>query len=146
MKTKTIMTAILLLFSLISLAQKMEYKTIQDLEDGEKVSDIYTFDLKAKTLKIRFEDGDNEEYKIDYYTKKENQEDEDIYGEGKGVKFTAYYIKIDDKQATSMEKLKTLSYLMLMVPENQYSSKFHKILEVNYFGMMSSFYYSVTEN
>ncbi|MGM1430610.1 hypothetical protein ACS126_15240 [Sphingobacterium lactis] len=145
MKTKAILTAILLLFGLISLAQKMEYKTIQDLEDGEKVSDIYIIDLKAKTLKVRFEDGVNIEYKIDTYTKKENQEDEDVYGEDRGVKFTEHLIELEDKKVTPDQLLRTIAYIKLMVPENQYAAKFRKILHVRYHGL-SSFYYSVTEN
>lgn len=146
MTTKTIITAIILLFSITSFAQKMEYKTTMDLEDGEKISDIYTIDLKAKTLKIKFENEKKVDYKIEKYEIEKNQEDEDVYGEGKGVKFTKYHIRLEKKTQDPLELLRTISYVTLMIPEKQYSAKFRKIIEIKYYGMMSSFYYAVIEN
>ena len=147
MKTlKTIFTTALLLFSIYSFAQKMEYKTIMDLEDGEKIVDIYTIDIKAKTLKIKFENGKTENYKIKHYKIDENQEDEDIYGEGKGVKFTSHYISLEDRVSDKLELLRTMSHLILMIPEKEYSTNFRKIIETKYHGMMSSSYYAIIEN
>lgn len=145
MKTKTIITILLLLFSITSFAQKMEYKTIKDLEEGDKISDIYTIDLNDKTLKIRFEDGEVEEYKIYNYEIEKNQEDEDVYGESNGVKFTRYYIDLVEEELDPIDLLYTISHIELMFPEKPYGKKYNNVLAVKYRGRLSPFYYSVIE-
>lgn len=58
MKTKTIITAMLLLFSISSFAQKLVYKATKDLASKEKVNHTFNIDLDAKKLIIIFDDGD----------------------------------------------------------------------------------------
>lgn len=146
MKTKTIITAVLLLFTITSFAQHLVYNTIEDLETNEKIVDRYHINLYDKKVEIKRENGKKEEYEIKSYTIEKNQEDEDIFGEGKGVKFTEYNIELEEKKVSIYELQRLPKFLRFMLPEKSYANRYKDLLAVKNNYRLITYYFSIVKN
>lgn len=135
---KAFTTLVFLIFCIATYAQKMEFKTFKDLESEEPSTNVYSIDLDAKTIKIKFDDGKKERYKIKDIEVLKNEKDEELFPDG--ITYTEYNIELTPNREDIYEMQMEIQYLTIQIPN---SNSYYGVLTSRNHYMISSDYYSV---
>ncbi|MGN0020337.1 MAG: hypothetical protein ACI35Z_06040 [Sphingobacterium hotanense] len=120
---KAFTTFVFFILCIATYAQKMEFKTSKDRRTNETSTIVYSIDLDAKTIKIKFDDGKKEEYKIIDIDILKNEEDEDLFPNG--ITYTEYSFECAEKSKDIYEMQQELQYLTIIIPN---SERFYGVL------------------
>lgn len=135
---KAFTTLVFLIFCIATYAQKMEFKTFKDLESEEPSTNVYSIDLDAKTIKIKFDDGKKERYKIKDIEVLKNEKDEELFPDG--ITYTEYNIELTPNREDIYEMQMEIQFLTIQIPN---SNSYYGVLTSRNHYMISSDYYSV---
>lgn len=135
---KAFTTFVFFLFCIAAYAQKVEFKTYKDLESEELSTNVYNLDLDAKTIKIKFDDGRKQSYKIKDIEVLKNEKDEELFPDG--ITYTEYNIELIPNREDIYEMQMEIQFLTLQIPN---SNSYYGLLTSRNHYMISSDYYSV---
>lgn len=135
---KAFTTFVFFLFCIATYAQKVEFKTYKDLESEELSTNVYDLDLDAKTIKIKFDDGRKQSYKIKDIEVLKNEKDEELFPDG--ITYTEYNIELIPNREDIYEMQMEIQFLTIQIPN---SNSYYGMLTSRNHYMISSDYYSV---
>jgi len=135
---KAFTTFVFFILCIATYAQKVEFKTYKDLESEELSTNVYNLDLDAKTIKIKFDDGRKQSYKIKDIEVLKNEKDEELFPDG--ITYTEYNIELIPNREDIYEMQMEIQFLTIQIPK---SNSYYGMLTSRNHYMISSDYYSV---